>query len=404
MLPMLRQEKPFATLLAGNLLSKIGDGVHEFVFIITVLKVTGNELTSAGLIYFFRFIPYLLLGPLGGALADRLSRRQIMFWSDAARMAVTAGFCVLLMTGQATPAWVALIGMAMTALRTLFQPAFQSAIPDLVRGEHLPQANGATQVAGEIGGMVGPALGAAALAFVPSAGHVLLLDALTYAISALCVLVVRLPRPAAADGAKLALKSLYGDFMANLAEVGRKRDLFVTIVYSSACILLVGGALRILIPALMKHHGHADSMVGYALSLIAAGTILGSLLSAHVTRDFSTRQLMRYWGVYGVVLAMLPLFGSLLAATLAGCLVLGFAGAFVDVALPTNIQQLSSQHNMGKNFSLFSTLANTGEALSGSFAGALVLISSVAVSLSLIGLLIASVAFVGCKKAVTQHG
>ena len=404
MLSMLRQERAFATLLSGNLLSRIGDGVHEFVFIITVLQVTGNGIAEAGLIYFFRFIPYLLLGPLGGALADRLSRRQIMFWSDVARMFVTGVFCALLMASLVTPVVLAVVGMLMTALRTLFQPAFQSAIPDLVHERHLPQANGATQVAGELGGLAGPALGAVALGLLPSAGHVLLLDALTYAISALCILLVRLPRKAPADDTPLTVRGLYGDFAANLRAVTAKRDLFVTIVYSSACILLVGGALRILIPALMKHHGHDDASIGWALSLMAGGTVLGALVCARVLRDFSTRQLMRTWGVYGAVLALLPLAGPVLPAILAACLLLGFAGAFVDVVLPTNIQQLSTQHNMGKNFSLFSTLANTGEALSGSLAGALVLFSSLAGSVTLIGVLIASLALFGSRNKVQSHG
>ncbi len=396
MLKMLLQERPFAVLLGGNLLSRIGDGVHEFIFIITVLKVTNNGVAQAGVIYFFRFIPYLILGPLGGALADRLRRRSLMINADLARMVVTSAFCALLIADQVGIVSLALIGMLMTAFRTIFQPAFQAAIPSLVRAENLPAANAVTQIVAETGGLIGPALGAVALVAVGSPGQVLVLDAATYLVSTLCVWSIAVPAGHMADRRDiLTLRGLYGEFGQNVAHVMGKSQLFITIAYSSACILFVGAALRILIPAMLKTGGYSDSVVGYAMSLTAFGAIAGATAFTKVARDFSTRSLMLYWCLYGLVLSVLPACVPSAAAILLGCFVLGAFGAFVDVVLPTNIHQLSTDANLGKNFSLFSTLANTGEALSGGLAGLLVLVSSVALSVTVIGLLIASVAYVG---------
>jgi MFS transporter, DHA3 family, macrolide efflux protein len=201
----------------------------------------------------------------------------------------------------------------------------------------------------------------------------------------------------------LTLRSLYGDFGQNLAGVIAKSQLFITIAYSAACILFVGAALRILIPAMLKNADFSDSMIGYAMSLIALGTIAGALVCGKFARDFSTRSVMLYWCLYGIALSLLPLLIGSGATILAGCLLLGIVGAFVDVAMPTNIQKLSTNSNIGKNFSLFSTLANTGEALSGGLAGLLVLFSSVGVSVTLIGLLTASVAYVGKLKSAGQE-
>jgi MFS transporter, DHA3 family, macrolide efflux protein len=402
MIKMLLYERQFSTLLGGNLLSKIGDGVHEFVFIVTVLRVTNNGIGDAGVIYFFRFIPYLILGPIGGALSDRLSRKSLMLGADLARMMVTGVFCALLVSDQVDPVLLALLGMLMTAFRTIFQPAFQAIIPVLVRAESLPTANGATQIVGEIGGLIGPAVGGAALALIASPGHVLVLDAATYLLSALCVMVVPIPANHVAQGEtaqRLTLSGLYGDFGKNLLGVVAKSQLFVTIAYSSACLLFVGAALRILIPAMMKNAGFSDSLIGYAMSLTALGAIAGAVLCGKVARDFSTRSLMAYWCLYGLMLSLLPACAANATSILAGCFMLGAFGAFVDVVLPTNIQELSTNVNMGKNFSLFSTLANTGEALSGAFAGGLVMVSPIGVSVSVIGILIASVAYVGKLKA-----
>lgn len=399
MIGMLRRERRFSVLLAGNLMSQIGDGVHEFVFVITVLHAAHNNVALAGIVYFFRFIPYLVLGPLGGALSDQLPRRALMIFADLSRAVTTGLFCLLLVVGRVDLGSLSLLGMAMTSFRTLFQPAFQGTIPTIVKTEHLPSANGATQMATEMGGLVGPALGGIMLATVGNPGFVLVIDAATYLLSTLCVWCAVAAHthddPAPQEKQKLTIRSLYGDFGQNLRGALDTRELFVTIGYSALCILFVGSALRILIPALLKDSGYSDSMVGYAMSFIAFGALTGAVLCSKVIRRFDTRNLMLYWSAYGIALAILPACVVSIPTTFMGCFVLGGVGAFADVILPTNIQNLSTDANVGKNFSLFSTLANTGEALSGGLAGLLTLVSPVGGSLVITGLLIASVAYLG---------
>ena len=416
MLAMLRKERRLSVLLTGNLLSQIGDGVHEFIFIITVLHVTHTNVALSGAIYFFRFIPYLVLGPLGGALSDRLPRRALMIGADLARMAMTSVFCLLLAFDRIDVTALALIGMSMTALRTVFQPAFQGTIPALVRTEHLPAANGATQMAAELGGLIGPALGGTLLYAVVNTGYVLAIDAATYAISALCIwraidasersrhAAATAARPADEPLSRCTLRGLYGEFAANLKASLARRELFVSIGYSALCILFVGAALRVLIPTMLKTHGYADSVIGYAMSFIALGALGGALLCGSLSRDFSTPSLMTYWRMYGFMLALLPLCAVSVPAMLVGCGLLGAIGAFVDVVLPTNIQRLSTEANVGKNFSLFSTLANTSEAMSGAFAGALSAVAPVAVGISLIGMAVVSIGCVGSVRAAKPHG
>lgn len=407
MIAMLRCERRFAALMTGNILSQVGDGVHEFIFIVAVLDAASNSVEWIGLVYFFRFIPYLLLGPLGGALSDRLSRRSLMLFADLARMSLTGIFCVLLSSAEPGLPLLALIGMLMTSCRTLFQPAFQGVIPSMVRAEHLPAANGVAQLAAEVGGLVGPALGGLALSAIGNAGYVLVLDAVTYFLSALCIARV-VDRPdtrgnTAASSQALTIRGLYGDFGHGLKEVLIKRELFVTIACSALCILFVGAALRILIPSMLKATGYGETTIGYAMSAIALGAIAGSALCVRMMRDFSTHRLMLWWSFYGIALAVMPACAFSIPVVLMGCFALGSLGAFVDVTLPTNIQRLSTDENLGKNFSLFSTLANTGEALSGGLAGMLALVASVGTSLIIIGVFVASIAFVGKLKTVSFH-
>lgn len=410
MLAMLRKERRLSVLLTGHLLSQVGDGLHEFVFIITVLHVTQANVAASGAIYFFRFIPYVVLGPLGGALSDRWPRRSLMIFADLARMTITLVLCWLLWREHLGVVALALIGMSMTALRTVFQPAFQGAIPSLVRAEHLPAANAATQTVAETGGFLGPALGGTMLYAVTNPAFVLWIDAATYLVSALCVRhAIGACIPATSDistpsGGGIGLCALYRDFAANLKAALGRRDLFVSIGYSALCILFVGAALRVLIPTMLKGEGFADSVIGFAMSFLALGAVAGALVCGTLLRDFTTSSLMTYWRCYGFMLALLPICAVSAVATLIACFVLGAIGAFVDIALPTNIQRLSTQENVGKNFSLFSTLANTGEAMSGAFAGALCVVAPVSVGISLIGMIVIAVGYLGAAKTAVRHG
>lgn len=406
MLAMLRRERRLSVLLTGNVLSQVGDGVHEFIFVIAVLHATHANVALAGAVYFFRFLPYVVLGPLGGALSDRWPRRSLMIGADLARVAITVAFCLLLSSERVGITALALIGMSMTAFRTVFQPAFQGTIPMLVRADHLPAANGATQTAAELGGLIGPALGGMLLYAVSNPGYVLAIDAATYLFSALCIrhaIATTVHAERASSPNSMTLFGLYREFGANLKSALARRELFVSIGYSALCILFVGAALRVLIPTMLKGEGFEDSTIGYAMSSLALGAVAGALLCGSVSRDFSTPSLMTYWRCYGFTLALLPLCAVSATATLAGCFALGAAGAFIDVVLPTNIQRLSTDVNVGKNFSLFSTLANTSEAMSGVFAGALSVVAPVGIGVSVIGVAVVAVGYLGASRAVIHQ-
>lgn len=405
MFKILVAERRFSALLLGSLLSRVGDGIHELIFILSVLKATGESMVLTGVIYFFRFIPYLVLGPIGGALADRLSRSRLMVLADLARTAVTLVLCALLVLGHATPVALGVVGFLMTALRTIFQPAFQAAVPALVAARNLPQVNGANQIATELGGLIGPALGGFALARFGQPGQVLLADAASYLVSVLCVLAARIPEHAAPSSpAPVTVASLLSDFRDNYRAIIRNRPLKIAITHSALCILFAGAALRVLIPGLIRQHGLPDSVVGYAMSATAGGTIAGALVCARVLHEYGTRRLMLCWAVYGVAMAAFAGFAATLPAILLAAVALGIAGAFVDVVLPTNIQQLSDDASIGKNFSFFSTLANTGEALSAVLASGIVAATSLSSGIVLIGGAVAVVGFVGRARAAPADG
>ncbi|WP_353190084.1 MFS transporter [Pandoraea pnomenusa] len=405
---VLRSERLFTRVLTADFISKTGDGAHELAFVLLALALTQGDLQQVGWIYFLRFLPYLVAGPLGGRLADVANARQVMLGCDLARATITLALALAVYLESLAPWGLALAGCAMTTFRTLFQPAFQATVPRLVDGGHLVAANGLTQISWEVGAAVGPAL-AGALLWVGSVTWVMAFDALTYLVA--CGLLYRVPQSVRARFAPISASSrargggdvtgwwhrlvrMCGAWSRACREISRSPPLFAAIVMSSVCILFVGAALRVMIPARAIEVGGTQGAAAVVASVLAGGTIAGAFAYTRRPRRMSAARLLGYWALYGGCLSMLPMLPGVPWMLLIA-FGMGIAGACVDVVLATLIQRNSPSDRIGMNFGVFSTLANTGEAFSGVLAGGLVSMGGLSGGLVANGLLVVAAAGMG---------
>src|SRR6478672_4969601 len=129
---------------------------------------------------------------LAGPIVDRYPRRTVMIVADLVRcLAVTT------LVLSPSPTWVHVVAVAATlgAFRSIFHPAMMATVPDLVEGDSLVVANGFLTSTFHLAIMVGPALGAGLVAAVGTTGA-FALNAATFAVSALLLVGLRLPKRA----------------------------------------------------------------------------------------------------------------------------------------------------------------------------------------------------------------
>src|SRR6478609_7242092 len=101
MLPsVLREERQFRLLFAGQALSVIGDRVTAVVLPFAVLSIGGSA-TDVGIVAAAGFLPFIVLGLVGGVIADRMRRQRIMVVSDLVRLGTQLTAGVLLVSGHA---------------------------------------------------------------------------------------------------------------------------------------------------------------------------------------------------------------------------------------------------------------------------------------------------------------
>jgi dTMP kinase len=132
--PVLRSP-PFRRLLVAQSFSSLGDWVATFAFMALAFRLTGNQ-TSVAVVLVLRLIPPMFAAPVGGVVADRLPRRLIMVTSDVSRAALIA------LVPFVNIYLLYAIAFVHECISLFFLPARDATVPELVRKESLPEANG----------------------------------------------------------------------------------------------------------------------------------------------------------------------------------------------------------------------------------------------------------------------
>lgn len=163
MIEILRH-RGFRNLWLGQAISQLGDAFYYVVFMFMVKKLTGDAL-MVGLVGAVETLPFLFFSAYGGVLADRIDRRKIMLYSDVVSGMVLLAFCAMVFVyGNAIPLWTVFATAFLTsAVRSLFLPAKNAAIPNLIPEDKLIQANSLSYMTQSWMPMIGLALSAGVL-------------------------------------------------------------------------------------------------------------------------------------------------------------------------------------------------------------------------------------------------
>lgn len=155
----------FWKLWLGQAASQMGDRIHQVALMWWTLTVT-NSLALTGLVMIVTTLPTVLLGPLGGALADRWNRRALMIGADVGRALVVGGMAALAFAGQLTFPVVLVASGLLACLTAFFTPANMAMVPALVGKDDLLRANSFMETTAHSAGVLGPAVGGAIVAAV----------------------------------------------------------------------------------------------------------------------------------------------------------------------------------------------------------------------------------------------
>lgn len=357
--------RTFALILLAQFCSLLGQEVLQFVLPLYLLDVTGSG-TRFGLVIACGFVPYTLLSPIGGVLADRTRKRGIMMGVNAALVAVLLVFLALKDVGDPF-ALVVFATMASFVAQALYQPSIQSTVPFVLAAPDVPRGVALVSQIGSLTTLSGPVVGAAvygAVGLVPVVWVSLAAFALSGAVVALAV---RFPcEPASWEGGALAMVR---DDLAEAVRYLRDKPLLLggmataTFVNMSAGALISVGTVYVVTITL----GLPAAYASFTQMAMGAGSLVGHSLLAIAPRRFSLRRSAPYVG--GIAAAMgvaaWVLSPAAFMAPMAVFLVLTASYAFATMSgglmgscMLAELQAGAPSALVGKLIALFMTLVN----------------------------------------------
>jgi MFS family permease len=262
------RERQFRLLWIGQATSTLGDGLVPVALAFAVIKTLKGTPTELGLVLAAETVPLVLFVLVGGVWADRLPRQMVMLVSDLIRGAVQATAAALLLSGTAEIWHLAVLFAIYGTADAFFQPAATGVVPATVSPQRLQQANALLGLSRSSAFVVGPAV-AGVIAAVANPGAVFVVDAITFAISATSLAMLRLPR-----GRRQGERhSFLADLKGGWHELISHTWLWVIVVWASTFLCVVIAPFMTLGPVIAQRSLGGPAAWG----LIAAGFGAGSL-------------------------------------------------------------------------------------------------------------------------------
>ncbi|MDQ2941662.1 MAG: MFS transporter [Chloroflexota bacterium] len=277
------RDRDFRLLFGGETTSFLGDQFHLVALAWLTLQLTGSGL-ALGTVLMTAAVPRAVLVLLGGALSDRFSPRGLMLSSNASRAVVVAIIATLVLTGT-TQLWqLYLLAGVFGVADAVYYPAINTILPMLVAERRLPAANALVHGSQQLAGLVGPALAGLLVAAVQT-GPAFAIDAVSFTIAAVALVLIRGGRRAATTGAATAPQSVLQSIGPGLRYAWSDPAIRTLVVLTSALNLAFTGPVSVGLAWLANNRFDGGSAVfGIILSAFGAGALLGAVLAGSVRR------------------------------------------------------------------------------------------------------------------------
>lgn len=328
------REHDFRRLWLGYSVSSLGSEITVLALPVTAAVLLGASALQMGVLTAAATVPNLAIGLLAGVWVDRLPRRRpLLVATDLASAAALLSIPVAWWLGALTVTQLVVVELAVGCARVLFRPAYQSHLPQVVERAHLTRASGHLRTSDSAAMLVGPGLGGLLVQAV-SAPVAVVLDGLSFLVSAMCIRSLRKPEQRSAP--KATDRSLRAELGEGLSTVLRNPSLRA-IAGSAANLNLFGMLVMALFVAYATRTlGLSAGLIGAIAMTGGAGALAGALAAPWIaTRIGDGRAIVAATVVFSFSLFALPLASGPrwleIVVLGAGELVGGFAVMVFDV-------------------------------------------------------------------------
>jgi predicted MFS family arabinose efflux permease len=360
--------RPFHLLLTSLAVSSCGDWLYNVALLAFVYDRTRSA-TWLAVTTAARVIPIVVLGPIGGVLADRWDRRRLIIASDVSRAVAMIALAIVAATSMPVALAAALAALS-TAAGVVQPPCVAACTPRLVVSDELQRANAIRAAIGQASVVAGPALGAVLLG-LSSPAVVIALNAVSFLASAAAVTAIgRSPVfvPSREDRGPLHI----GRELRDGAQALREAPAAVRLVIADTLGSATYGLLTVTLVLVSMRVGTGSGGYGLLLGMFGIGGVIGAAISGKLDAPaLWRRMLLVALGIVAVAVAALGLVHTLVAA-----IILSLAGGggmiVAEVLSETALGQMLDDAVLARAYGLALPASLSGIVIGSLVAGPLV--------------------------------
>lgn len=271
--------KDFILVIIGQIISLFGNATIRFALPLYLLNLTGSS-ALYGTVTACAFIPAILLSPIGGIVADRINKRNIMVILDFFTATVILAFSLLINEVNLI-LLLTITLMLLYGIASAYQPSVQASIPALVNQDNFMVANSIINTISSFASLIGPVLGGV-LYSAYGLNPILWVCVVCFIISAIMEIFIKIPFQKQTSNDNI-LKIAKTDFTESIRFIRKEKPVIgKTLLVIYGINLFLSAMIIVALPYLITEvlnieASQANKLYGFAEGALAAGGLIGGI-------------------------------------------------------------------------------------------------------------------------------
>lgn len=372
--------KDFTLVVIGQIISLFGNATIRFALPLYLLNLTGSS-ALYGMVTACAFIPAILLSPIGGIVADRVNKRNIMVVLDFLTAAIIAAF-TLLMNGINIVVLLTITMMLLYGIAGAYQPSVQASIPALVSQDKFMAANSIINTISSFASLMGPVLGGI-LYSIYGLKPILWVCMICFITSAVMEIFIHIPfeKQVSEGGIWQMVKQDFTESIHFIQKdkpvIGKELLVVCGINLFLSAMIIVG--LPYMITEVLDLGGmQANKLYGFAEGALAAGGLTGGICAGIFAKKLTIRKsgnLIIICALCVFPMGIAPIIfslGMINYIVMTGCcFIITICSTIFTVQMMSFIQTETPQNLIGKVIAVILTIAMCAQPLGNALYGVL---------------------------------
>lgn len=350
-------EKNFLLIVIGQIISLFGNAILRFALPLYLLNETDSAMLF-GLVSACSFIPMILLSPVGGMIADRVNKRNIMVILDFFTAFITLLFTLYFNLFNLTVVILIMLTL-LYGIQAAYQPAVQASIPLLMSKENLIKGNATINLISSLASLMGPIAGGAIFGLF-GLYPILYISIPCFIFSAIMELFIQIPYRRRTAQASI-MKTFKMDLKESLNFIRNEKPVIWKLSIAAASVnLFFSSLINIALPVIITQSlGFSvtvgNQLYGYAQGALAAGSLLGGLMAGILSKKVKPQR--QYLLLIFTSLSLLPIATVLFFVPPAMiiyyviiicCFFMITLSSLLSIIMISYMQMLTPEHMLGK--------------------------------------------------------